>query len=303
MAAAPPKRVAEGFAFALRRHHARLGPTLAAIAGADSAEAVHDARVCLRRVGAALAVFEPALPPSWADRAREELRWLRRNLGPIRDVDVFLADIVAPIARRVGPDPGIEALAGAARRRRAALLAPTVAAATGPRAGAFQAELAAFLDDAAASARGAARKFGKKPLRPFAVKRLSKRFKKLARAAEDVRALDDAALHRLRIRLRAVRYTVDFFAPLLPPRRLKALRESMTRLQDTMGRLNDLGQAVSLTAILTEAADPADRDIARGAGAVLGWCAARRAILRGRLPDLFPPFLDRARRLMRAAKA
>jgi CHAD domain-containing protein len=234
---------------------------------------------------------------------REELRWLRRNLGPVRDVDVFLADIVAPLAQRVGADPGLAALAEAARRRRAALVGPTAAAATGLRAAAFAAELAALVADLDGAGGGGARfKLRRKPLRPFALKLLRKRFKKLARAADDIAGLDDEALHRLRIRVRALRYTCDFFAPLLPPKRLKELRLAMTRLQDTMGRLNDLGQAVSLTATLTAGADPDARDLARGAGAVLGWCAARRAILRERLPGLFPPFLDRAKRMLNAAR-
>jgi triphosphatase len=307
MAAGQLERVADGFVYAVRRPLARLGAALQGVGGPDGVEAVHDARVCLRRIGAALAVFDDALPPSRTDRLREELRWLRRNLGPLRDVDVFLADIVAPLARRVGADPGLEALAEAAARRRATLVGATAAAATGLRAAAFAADLGQLVADLDARGTGGGgggrrRKLRQKPLRPFALKLLRKRFKKLARAAEDVGALDDDALHRLRIRVRALRYTLDFFAPLLPPRRLKELRLAMTRLQDTMGRLNDLGQAVSLTATLTEGADPAAHDLARGAGAVLGWCAARRVILRDRLPALFPPFLERGKRMMQAAR-
>ncbi len=57
--------------------------------GAD-AEPVHDLRVAVRRLRAVLRAARPLVAEDWADRLRDELDWLGRSLGPLRDLDVLI---------------------------------------------------------------------------------------------------------------------------------------------------------------------------------------------------------------------
>jgi CHAD domain-containing protein len=54
-------------------------------------EAVHDARVATRRLGAALKLLAPVLEPH--RRLSRTLRKLRRRLGPVRDLDVMIGHL------------------------------------------------------------------------------------------------------------------------------------------------------------------------------------------------------------------
>ena len=56
--------------------------------GAD-VEPVHDLRVAVRRLRAVLRAARPFVAVEWANRMREELDWLGRSLGPLRDLDVL----------------------------------------------------------------------------------------------------------------------------------------------------------------------------------------------------------------------
>jgi inorganic triphosphatase YgiF len=103
-AAHPPRRVR-------LEPDATLADALAAIlshcvahftANADCAreavdpEGVHQMRVGVRRARAALALFEPLLPTERLRFFRSELRWVARELGAARDLDVVT---LGPLAR------------------------------------------------------------------------------------------------------------------------------------------------------------------------------------------------------------
>jgi CHAD domain-containing protein len=62
--------------------------------GSDPEE-LHDMRVATRRMRAALRTYGPALPRSIRRRLVEDLRWLGRRLGAVRDLDVLLERFVA----------------------------------------------------------------------------------------------------------------------------------------------------------------------------------------------------------------
>jgi CHAD domain-containing protein len=80
------------------------------------AEPVHDLRVAVRRLRALLRAARPLLAVEWAERLREELDWLGRALGPLRDLDVLSAHLRVeasglPDADRALVEPALAALA------------------------------------------------------------------------------------------------------------------------------------------------------------------------------------------------
>src|SRR5690606_24114464 len=55
-------------------------------------EALHQARVALRRLRSAFSIFAPLLDDDAFTRLRDEIRWLAGALGEARDLDVLLGD-------------------------------------------------------------------------------------------------------------------------------------------------------------------------------------------------------------------
>ncbi|MGO7092975.1 CHAD domain-containing protein, partial [Rhizobium leguminosarum] len=80
-------------------------------------EALHQARVALRRLRSAFSLFKPLLMGDEPKRIQEELRWLAGVLGEARNLDVLLmkakdSDLRAKLkdARNNAYDDAVEAL-------------------------------------------------------------------------------------------------------------------------------------------------------------------------------------------------
>src|SRR5690349_8803285 len=71
----------------VRAQHAELVAQEPGVRKGEDVEAVHDMRVATRRLRAALRVFEEAFGPE-AATLHEEIGWLGRGLGAVRDRDV-----------------------------------------------------------------------------------------------------------------------------------------------------------------------------------------------------------------------
>lgn len=69
----------------------------------DDPEDLHQLRVATRRLRAFLRAARPLLVPEWAGELRDELGWLGRALGPVRDLDVLIEHLRAE-AGRLDPD-------------------------------------------------------------------------------------------------------------------------------------------------------------------------------------------------------
>src|SRR5262249_42901435 len=66
-------------------------------------EGVHQMRVGLRRLRAAISGFKDTVQGADAEGIKTELRWLTEQLGPARDFDVLVKEGVTPL-RRTNPD-------------------------------------------------------------------------------------------------------------------------------------------------------------------------------------------------------
>jgi CHAD domain-containing protein len=115
----------------------------------------------------------------------------------------------------------------------------------------------------------------------FAVAALDDCYRRVRRRGRQFAALTDAELHALRIRVKRLRYAVEFLAPLFPAARVKPFRDAAVRLQDLLGHLNDAAVA---TALLDEAVGPQPAgELRSGRAYVLGWSAAQAAHARAGL--------------------
>jgi CHAD domain-containing protein len=81
--------------------------------------------------------------------------------------------------------------------------------------------------------------------------------------------------HELRIVLKKLRYSVEFFASLYPARRVKPFRARLSQMQDILGLLQDVAVARSTLKQLVEGPPDslftARSDLSFAAGTVYGW--------------------------------
>jgi inorganic triphosphatase YgiF len=219
---------------------------------AGQAEALHQMRIGLRRMRAAIAVFDDVVAGEDLEKIKAELKWITGKLGPARDLDVFADEVLAPLRKSRPADKGIEAAERDVEKRRKATYADAAGAACSDRFRTMLLDLAEWIEMGAWTTDD-----GKEELRTLSVaeharKKLRKLRKDIKRKGADLRTLDVAKRHRLRIRAKRLRYATEFFARTFPgaesdKRRSDSLA-ALKDLQDGLGGLNDLATRHTLIA-------------------------------------------------------
>jgi inorganic triphosphatase YgiF len=245
-----------------------------AIAGADP-EYIHQTRVALRRLRAALAMFaRPAAGETAGAAKREtavELRMLAGELGSARNWDVFIGQTMQPLCAAFPTQAELSALMKDAEAQRAAAYRRMHALLTSPRFARLLLRLAADVFAMTAPANEA-----DGALRALARAALAKQHKRVMRDAEALLSADDATRHRVRIDAKKLRYAAEFFAPLFDDDDAHTYVKSLAALQDLLGGMNDVVTALGLLDVLAPNAT---------AGLMVeSWLAARHHELMQALP-------------------
>jgi CHAD domain-containing protein len=208
---------------ALAQIEANAGGVLAS----SDPEFLHQLRVGLRRLRSALRAFRDALPAKPAKRLARSLRKLSPKLGRARDWDVLVERLQA----RAAP-AGL--LARARRQRDAARKA--ACRTIGSKA------FARFADQA----RSLVPDRETRPVTQFGAAALERAHRKLMKQARGIRWQDAAGRHAVRIRVKRLRYSCEFFAPAFAAKRASAYLAALKDLQDILGKLNDIAVGRSL---------------------------------------------------------
>ena len=248
----------------------------AALDGSD-AEGVHQMRVALRRLRSAFSLFGRLFDPEERARLSGEAKNIVGSLGPARDWDVFLGELLAPVSEARPDEAGLFRLAEAAQAERARGYEHARAALAAPSYTRYMLRLGRWIEGcgwrAQATERGA--DWLERPVVEFAAHLLGKRQRKALKSGRQFVRLSAEERHRLRIALKKLRYATEFFQTLYPKKDSKAYLAALKDLQDRLGHLNDVAVAERLIGTLVGAADrSADGDAIRwGGGLVLGWHA------------------------------
>jgi inorganic triphosphatase YgiF len=209
-------------------------------------EGVHQMRVGLRRLRAAMSLFAVLLRDQQRAVMKAELKWLAGELGPARELEVLVNRVAAPMKRQRRRWRGMPSLSRKLAERRDAAL---TRAQDGVKSGRFRAltlDVAAWLqaglwtnpqDDLV-------RDRGDLPIAVFAVEQLRRRWRKVRKKGKALSQLDERSRHKLRIQAKKLRYAAEFFASLFARRRAvkrrKQFLNALGRLQDGLGDLNDI---------------------------------------------------------------
>ncbi|MBJ6124606.1 CHAD domain-containing protein [Microvirga splendida] len=204
--------------------------------------ALHQMRVGLRRLRAAISLFRAQLlTDSESAEIRDNLRWAGQALGAARDLDVFIERLRS--LEDAAPDPSqMEEI----ERRRTEAYRDLIETLESRRFMDVILQTAAWIEDGAWRAAGEnGRKSARRhSARDFAKAELSRRFKRIRKLAKHLRDVDDEERHELRIRIKKLRYGTEFFASLFKSgkaqKRRKAFSSLLEELQENLGDLNDL---------------------------------------------------------------
>ena len=230
----------------LRFHFSRmLKHEAGTIVGSDIEE-LHDMRVAVRRMRAAVQLFRPYLPKKRSASLRKDLRRLGRALGPTRDYDVMLANLETyRAAMPAHIQDGLTPLARRWQKRRARARRTMLRYLTSKRYRTLKRELAAFLEPAGAPPQPGAPEYpqnaavGPQPLVAAAAPGLvGARYEKLLAYGPSLHGASIETLHDLRIDCKRLRYALEFLREILIPPAAAAI-EDVKRAQDHLGDLND----------------------------------------------------------------
>lgn len=203
-------------------------------------EFVHQARIALRRLRAALRIFRDTIGGERARAWRDELGEIARALGLSRDWDVFATQTLPPVLAVYGDAELARALRRQVERRRGGARRQAREALRSPRYAHAILELARWLSQADESVMPG------RQLRKFASRVLRKRHDRLLSQAAHPAALTLEERHRLRIEAKRLRYGTDALASLFEARRVARYLDALSRLQDALGRSNDAATAMRL---------------------------------------------------------
>lgn len=195
-------------------------------------EAVHQARVGLRRLRSAFSLHESLLAKdNRIELFGEEARWLALELGEVRNIDVLVGRLEGDARDQLA----------AARQRMLGRVRDDLASS---RTRLLMIDLAEWLAAGDWRTRPADPICLRKSVVVFAAEILEARRDRLERRGRGLADLDDERRHRVRIEAKKLRYATEFFASLYAAgkakRRQGKFLDAMEKLQDLLGELNDL---------------------------------------------------------------
>lgn len=234
VAVRPGMTIAEGFAVIVGAcvRHFRMNEPL--VISRRSPDALHQARVALRRLRAALWLFRTAIADSKFIFLRDELQWITRKLGDARNLDVFLQREHSESERR------------RLERQREDVYDLVIEAMGSRRCRLMIVEVVGW--SLLGEWRTAA--IAERPIEPYVSRRIDRLWAKLSHARHLSHMSEDER-HRLRIQAKKLRYALEFVAALHlnEQDRQRKFAKGIEDLQETLGQLNDLAVARTLVGV------------------------------------------------------
>jgi triphosphatase len=244
-------------------------------------EGLHQMRVALRRMRAAMSLFSDMLADPQTDAMKHELKWIAAELGPARELDVFVKSVVKPAADGKPNGPGMDVLNKELRQKRENAFARAQAAIQSARFRSLVLATAEWIEsgDWTRNNDDLARALCQRPIAAVAAGELRRRRKKILQRGARLNEIDPQRRHKLRIQAKKLRYASEFFVGAFrgkrAARRRKDFVAALAQLQDALGDLNDIAVHEALTERIIDEQTAGDKRRRRG--------RAKKAFAAGRL--------------------
>lgn len=245
----------------------------------------HQARVALRRLRSLFRTFAPVVPEIPFTSLLKKVKILAGRIGEARNLDVFIDETLQQAGS--SDHPGMAALKRRAQAARRAAAREAGAAISDKAHAGLILELTAALKNLARDSGAEQREATSLPLADFAKQALSRQHAKVKRRGRDIGSLSFEDLHGLRIAIKRLRYSMEFFAPLAAKEAQDAL-DTLSGLQGMLGRLND--DATSWKLLDTLAVKDLSAEFQQAVGFVRGWSARDGEQCRGGLEAAWKRF-------------
>jgi triphosphatase len=230
-------------------------------------EAVHQCRVALRRLSTCLRLFSSFVSGAAGDAIRADLKAFSTHLEKARDLDVLIADVVAPAIGSASSDAAKTLLRSIEERRNGAY-DELVAALSAPQAATLFLHVAEWIEAGDWSRNCAREKQRQENIACFAKRKLAKATHKFKACCEEIEEADHERRHRIRIRAKNLRYSSEFFETLVAPealpgkpahaktahKRFEAFIAALKDWQAILGKQNDVLMARHFLASLAKEA-------------------------------------------------
>jgi inorganic triphosphatase YgiF len=220
-----------------------LGQIIANEQGVEAAdsESLHQMRVGVRRLRAAISLFSDVAAGPATDEIKPELKWITGELSPARDIDVYIAEVLDPLREQHRGNGDFLGLYRLFARSRKDAFNRAIEAIGSDRYRRLSIELAAWIE---AGKWDKGDGVGELPIERYAAQRLGHRRKKIIKKSKAFEELDARQRHKLRIAVKKLRYGTEFVGSAFSGKRAEKRHHDMAaalkRVQDYLGGLNDI---------------------------------------------------------------
>jgi len=256
-------------------------------------EFLHDHRVAIRRTRSALSQVKGVFPPGIPGRFRKDFSYLGKMSNRLRDLDVYL--LYEAQYRKMLPENLREAIHPIFERlqtERKKELRKVVRGIKSEKYRQILNDWEAFLHSVptnAYSAENAAR-----PIIQLAQERIYKRYRSIIKSGRKIgEDSPDLMFHSLRIECKKLRYLMEFFTSLFPEEEISLLIRQLKKLQDNLGRFQDLSvQTKTLERFVEQygVEDQGSRKTILAIGALIGALSREKKEVRQAFSETFVGF-------------
>jgi triphosphatase len=217
------------------------------------AEGLHQMRVALRRLRAAISLFSDMLADRQTDDMKTQLRWIGGELGPAREFDVFIERVLTPVSEDKPNGPGVAVLTKDFQQKRDDAFDRARSAVESTRFRELMIDVSAWIEtgDWTRNTYDRACVLREGAIASLAAGELNRRWKSILKRGAHLKRLDAERRHKLRIQAKKLRYASEFFAGAFPGKKTRERRRrflsALEQLQDALGDLNDIAVHEGLT--------------------------------------------------------
>lgn len=225
-------------------------------------EGVHRARIAIRRLRAAMSLFQPLVDDRDHEHLGRELSWLSDLLGAARDLDVMQVETFEPQVNAGAAPIGATSLLAEVSKRRKEARRSLHSALHSDRMRKLLFDLVRWLDQGEWQSRAETQE----AVLEHAPQLIAKKLKRLRKRARHLAEADAETRHDIRIAAKKLRYMSEFFDNLVQGAkrraRYKTFVSSLEKIQGALGEMQDgEARAQFLQALVTNMTgdEPANR--------------------------------------------